>query len=70
MRMYAVRLSAREDEEITQKLDLAIERLKQANERQQTARERLHSEVPGAPDETPEIKRASDPGSGPRKTVD
>jgi hypothetical protein len=64
------------EEEITQKLDLALERLQDANARQHRARERLVSEPPA---ESPEHKVSKDPeqeledaldaGSGPHRVV-
>ena len=56
-----------EEEEITQKLDLALERLQAANARQHRARERIGSDPP--PRELEELDEALDAGSGPRHVV-
>jgi len=65
--MHGARRSKREDEEVTQRLDLALERLQEANARQHRARERIGSDPP--PKALEELDEALDAGSGPRHVV-
>ena len=62
--MYGARRSRREDEEVTQRLDLALERLQEANARQHRARERIGSDPP--PKELEELDEALDAGAATR----
>jgi hypothetical protein len=57
------------DEEITQRLDLALEQLQESNARQHRARERLGSEPPPRCSEEQELDEALAAGSGPRRIV-
>ena len=65
--MHGARRSRREDEEVTLRLDLALERLQEANARQHRARERIGSDPP--PKELEELDEALDAGGGPRHVV-
>jgi hypothetical protein len=59
-----------QEEEITQRLDTALERLQASNARQRRAREKLSSvRQPGASEEEVDLDRALDAGSGPRAAV-
>lgn len=68
--MRGARRLGQQDEEVTQRLDLALERLQDANARQHRARERIGSDPP--PKELEELEQALDAGSGsgPRRVVD
>jgi len=67
--MYGARRSRREDEEVTQRLDLALERLQEANARQHRARERIGSDPPPKDAAEAELDEALDAGGGPRHVV-
>jgi len=62
--MHGARRFKREDEEVTQRLDLALERLQEANARQHRARERIGSDPP--PKELEELDEALDAGAATR----
>jgi len=65
----ARRLRAK-DEEVTQRLEAALERLQTSNARQHAARERLGSDRPPVKsEEEVDLDRALDAGSGPRAAV-
>lgn len=67
--MSGARRLRQQDEEVTQRLDLALERLQEANARQHRARERIGSDPP--PKELEELEQAlnAGSGSGPRHVV-
>jgi hypothetical protein len=67
--MSGARRLRQQDEEITQKLDLALERLQAANARQHRARERIGSDPPPKDAAEAELEQALDAGSGPRHVV-